>query len=62
MKTRIVAWLLMFVVAATLSYGMPRSRKGHYHCMCYEICKRVQATERCGLDHCNGMDPDYKGE
>ena len=62
MKSRFLAWLLMIGVAATLSYGMPRSHAAKYHCMCYEICKKVAAKDRCGLDQCNGMDPNYQAE
>jgi hypothetical protein len=62
MKTRILAWLLIVGVAGTVSSGMPKPRRAHYHCLCYEICKKVQAGERCGLDLCNGQDPEYRAE
>jgi hypothetical protein len=62
MKSRILAWLLILGVAGTVSFGMPKPRKAHYHCLCYEICRKVPASERCGLDLCNGEDPEYRAE
>jgi hypothetical protein len=62
MKTRILQWMLIIAVAATVSHGMPKPRKAQYHCLCYEICKKVKASERCGLEMCNGQDPEYSAE
>jgi hypothetical protein len=62
MKSRILAWLLILGVAGTVSFGKPKPRKAHYHCMCYEICKKLGPNEQCGLMMCNGQDPNYKAE
>jgi hypothetical protein len=62
MKSRILAWLLIVGVAGTVSFGQPRPRKAHYHCMCYEICKKAAANEQCGLMMCNGQDPNYRAD
>jgi hypothetical protein len=62
MKSRILAWLLIVGVAGTVSFGNPKPRRARYHCMCFEICKKVAATERCGLDLCNGQDPNYRAD
>ncbi len=62
MKSRVLAWLLIIGVAGTVSFGNPKPRKTHYHCMCYEICKKAAATEQCGLMMCNGQDPNYRAD
>jgi hypothetical protein len=62
MISRTLAWLLIFGVAGAVSLGQPPRPTRHYHCMCYEICKKAKANERCGLDLCNGQDPNYRGE
>jgi hypothetical protein len=60
MKLQIAVWFLIAGLAGTASFGGPEPLKAHYHCMCFEICKKVAESERCGLKMCNGSDPHYK--